>query len=93
MLQKQNLHSRLEKLKEELLQYKSSDKSLEVDMLANDLAKIEQEKTRYNVSLENLVNKIQSNEEKITKCNRSITEAKEKLEQLEVEKASAQKTN
>lgn len=83
---KTKLTAELDKIKEELLQLKSSDKSTELDMLNADINKMEQEKTRYNVGLENLLSKIKDREDKVTRCKNTIATNEEDLKEYEIEK-------
>ncbi len=76
----------LDKIKDELLQLKSSDKSTELEMMNVDINKLEQEKTRYNVGLENLLSKIKDREEKVARCKKTIASNEEDLKEFEIEK-------
>ncbi len=83
---KTKLSIELDKIKDELLLLKSSDKSTELDLMNADVNKLEQEKTRYNVGLENLLGKIKDREDKVTRCKKTIETNEEDLKEFEIEK-------
>lgn len=86
------LTSELDKIKEDLLNLKSSDKSLELDLFNKEVNKLEQEKTKIQVSLENLLNKIKDREERVSRCRTNIEKYEESLRTYEVEKLSMKRS-
>ncbi|MBK7007392.1 MAG: hypothetical protein IPH36_01440 [Saprospiraceae bacterium] len=86
--QKVKLSSELDKTRNLVVQLKGSDRSLELEHMLADLQKIEQEKTRLFVSLENLAQKIKDGETKIVRNRQQIDELEEKQRTFEVDKIS-----
>lgn len=86
--QKAKLSSELDKTRNLVVQLKGSDRSLELEHMLADLQKIEQEKTRLFVSLENLAQKIKDGETKIVRNRHQIEELEEKQRTFEVDKIS-----
>lgn len=84
--QKQKLSLDLEKVRNLVVQLKGSDKTLELDQMMADIQKLEQEKTRLNVSLENLAQKIKDGETRIIRNRQQIESLEEKQRTLEVDK-------
>jgi chromosome segregation protein len=86
VIKKNQISEELEKVKSELLNYKSSDKSLELDLLNKEINKIEQELTRYKVGNENLTQKIAESLDRIQKSKARILDNEEALKEMEIEK-------
>ncbi|MBK8700079.1 MAG: chromosome segregation protein SMC [Saprospiraceae bacterium] len=82
------LNAELDQVKEQILMLKSSDKSMEVELLQKDLNKLEQEKTRIRVSLDNLVQKLGDGEARIVRNKAAILNFEELLRANEVDKIS-----